>query len=229
MAPKSSPLDRISQSFTAVKEVRRRKSANLPERFSNDEDDQEDVTAPHGKAACMNQSIFSMITAAGSRTNFNARFDDDGSSSDESVNRSPKKVLAALSAPVDDAAGEVHQGAVDPVPEDHLTSAYNLPRTPPAQRRPTKVPEDKRVQKDEATHTSKSPVPLKKVEERPRARKLSDAQVESSVGISVDPEEQIARESLLQGAKDIPDLASHLRDIFGLTSTEQIIRGTTLC
>ena len=74
-------------------------SARIPERLrSHGEDMQEDVTAPsHGAGASryMNQSIFSMIAAAGSKTDFNARFDEssdsDEGSEDERVKRSDKR------------------------------------------------------------------------------------------------------------------------------------------
>jgi sterol 3beta-glucosyltransferase len=74
-------------------------SARIPERLrSHGEDMQEDVTAPsHGAGASryMNQSIFSMIAAAGSKTDFNARFDEssdsDEGSEDEPVKRSDKR------------------------------------------------------------------------------------------------------------------------------------------
>ena len=59
---------------------------------------QEDVTAPSngaGASRYMNQSIFSMIAAAGSKTDFNARFDEssdsDEGSEDEPVKRSDKR------------------------------------------------------------------------------------------------------------------------------------------
>jgi len=62
-------------------------SAHIPERLRDGDDAQEDVTAPvkgaHGPPQYMNQSVFSMIAAAGSRTDFNARFDESSDSEDE--------------------------------------------------------------------------------------------------------------------------------------------------
>lgn len=62
-------------------------SVHVPERFKYGEDANEDVTAParagEGGAQYMNQSIFTMIAAAGSRTDFNARFDESSDSGEE--------------------------------------------------------------------------------------------------------------------------------------------------
>ncbi|KAL9602990.1 MAG: hypothetical protein Q9219_001515 [cf. Caloplaca sp. 3 TL-2023] len=62
----------------------RHTSMHFPERLEFGDDAQDDVTAANGKPAQhMNQSIFSMIAAAGSKTNFHARFEDESSDSDD--------------------------------------------------------------------------------------------------------------------------------------------------
>ncbi|KAK5193828.1 Sterol 3-beta-glucosyltransferase [Exophiala xenobiotica] len=62
-------------------------SSHIPSRLSLGADAQDDVTAPsrgrNAPAQYMNQSIFSMIAAAGSRTDFNARFDESSDSEEE--------------------------------------------------------------------------------------------------------------------------------------------------
>ncbi|KAK5942715.1 Sterol 3-beta-glucosyltransferase [Knufia obscura] len=62
-------------------------SYQLPSRLRFTEDAQEDVTAPTrgsgAPAQYMNQSIFGMIAAAGSRTDFNQRFDESSDSEGE--------------------------------------------------------------------------------------------------------------------------------------------------
>ena len=64
-------------------------SPEMPTRFRQSDDTSEDVTAPARAAVegaqYMNQSIFSMIAAAGSRADFNTRFDDSSDSEDEDV------------------------------------------------------------------------------------------------------------------------------------------------
>ena len=53
----------------------------IPERFKDGDDADEDITLLPGATAYMNQSVFGMIAAAGSQVDFNARF--DAQSSDE--------------------------------------------------------------------------------------------------------------------------------------------------
>lgn len=74
---------RIGRKLTKHRKPTRSSSVQYPDRLKDDADAQEDVTAPQGKITnYMNQSVFSMIAAAGSRTDFNARFDDESSGSD---------------------------------------------------------------------------------------------------------------------------------------------------
>ncbi|KIW43655.1 uncharacterized protein PV06_04738 [Exophiala oligosperma] len=64
-------------------------SPGMPSRLSLGADAHDDVTAPsrgrNAPAQYMNQSIFSMIAAAGSRTDFNARFDESSDSEEEAA------------------------------------------------------------------------------------------------------------------------------------------------
>ena len=62
----------------------RHSSVQYPERLQAGDDAQDDVTAPKGNMPqIMNQSVFSMIAAAGSKSDFHARFDDDSSGSED--------------------------------------------------------------------------------------------------------------------------------------------------
>lgn len=56
----------------------------IPERFKDGDDAEEDCTAPKGQnGVYMNQSVFGMIAAAGSQVDFNARFDGVSSEDEE--------------------------------------------------------------------------------------------------------------------------------------------------
>ncbi|OXV10789.1 hypothetical protein Egran_01449 [Elaphomyces granulatus] len=73
--------------IVSSKSVHSMSSHRLPERFKDGDDAQDDVTAPPkssrargGQVQCMQQSIFSIIAAAGSRSGFHARFDDSSES-----------------------------------------------------------------------------------------------------------------------------------------------------
>ena len=89
MAPTEEDLKkRVGRKLTKRnRHPQRMPSAHIPERLRHGDDDQEDVTAPapgtRGAPQYMNQSIFSMIAAAGSRTDFHARFDESSDTEDE--------------------------------------------------------------------------------------------------------------------------------------------------
>lgn len=70
-----------------ARNLHRLPSSHIPARLRMGDDAQDDVTAPdrggHAPAQYMNQSIFSMIAAAGSRTDFNTRFDESSESEED--------------------------------------------------------------------------------------------------------------------------------------------------
>ncbi|MCJ1282857.1 Sterol 3-beta-glucosyltransferase [Xylographa opegraphella] len=79
---------KFGRKLTKLRKPNRHASVQYPERLQPGDDVQEDVTAPKGKMPTyMNQSVFGMIAAAGSKSDFHARFDDESSgSSDEEEN-----------------------------------------------------------------------------------------------------------------------------------------------
>lgn len=89
MAPSEvAPKKRVNRKLSKrPQQPHRIPSAHVPERFKYGDDANEDVTAPSRAGTnaprYMNQSIFSMIAAAGSRTDFNARFDESSDSAEE--------------------------------------------------------------------------------------------------------------------------------------------------
>jgi sterol 3beta-glucosyltransferase len=81
MAPEEDLKKRVARKLTKRRKEGHKVTVELPERFRDGDDVDEDCTAMHGANAYMNQSVFGMIAAAGSQVDFNARF--DGQSSDE--------------------------------------------------------------------------------------------------------------------------------------------------
>src|SRR5205814_7893840 len=83
MAPEDELKKRTGMKLSKKKKDARQ-SVDIPERFRDGDDAQDDVTAPRGYSAqYMNQSVFSMIAAAGSKVDFHSRFDGDSSESEE--------------------------------------------------------------------------------------------------------------------------------------------------
>lgn len=84
MAPEHDRPEKVGRKLTKRRKPLRASSVQYPERLKEGEDAQEDVTAAKGKPAqYMNQSVFSMIAAAGSKTDFHARFEGESSESEE--------------------------------------------------------------------------------------------------------------------------------------------------
>ena len=75
---------RARRKLTKRRKPIRASSVQYPERLKEGADVQEDAAAVKGtQAQYMNQSVFSMIAAAGSKTDFHARFEEDESDTDE--------------------------------------------------------------------------------------------------------------------------------------------------
>ena len=84
MAPEQDLQKRVGRKLTKRRKPIRASSVQYPERLKEGDDAQEDVTAAKGKPAqYMNQSVFSMIAAAGSKTDFHGRFEGEGSDSED--------------------------------------------------------------------------------------------------------------------------------------------------
>jgi sterol 3beta-glucosyltransferase len=86
MASEGGSRERPGRKLTKRRRDSRRVSLDIPERFKDGTDADEDVTAPkQNKAMSMNQSIFSMIARAGqqSQTDLGTMVEDSGDSDDE--------------------------------------------------------------------------------------------------------------------------------------------------
>lgn len=84
MAPEQDSGKRLGRKLIKKRKPQRSSSLQYPERLKVGNDEHEDVTAAKGMPAQqMNQSVFSMIAAAGSKVDFNARFEDGSSDSEE--------------------------------------------------------------------------------------------------------------------------------------------------
>ena len=120
MPPHNDLHKMVGRKLTKKRKPLRASSVQYPARLKEGDDAQEDVTAAKGEPAQhMNQSIFSMIAAAGSKVDFNARFDEEEESSD-SDDEDPESALP----------GDVEEQSNHP----WLQHEDNLPRGKP--RRP---------------------------------------------------------------------------------------------
>ena len=85
MAPEEDLKKRVARKLTKKRKEGHQVTTEIPERFRDGEDAEEDCTALHGANAYMNQSVFGMIAAAGSTVDFNSRFDGQSSDEEEDV------------------------------------------------------------------------------------------------------------------------------------------------
>ena len=84
MAPEHDLYRMVGRKLTKSRKPLRASSVQYPARLNEGEDVQDDVTAAQGEPVRhMNQSLFSMIAAAGSKVDFNARFEEESSDSDD--------------------------------------------------------------------------------------------------------------------------------------------------
>jgi sterol 3beta-glucosyltransferase len=83
MPPEADIKKRIGRKLTKKRREGHRVTMEIPERFKDGDDADEDCTAPKGQNLYMNQSVFGMIAAAGSQVDFNARFDGQSSEDED--------------------------------------------------------------------------------------------------------------------------------------------------
>ncbi|RDW73756.1 sterol 3-beta-glucosyltransferase [Coleophoma crateriformis] len=83
MPPEDELKKRVARKLTKRRKEGHRVTMEIPERFRDGDDADDDCTAAIGSNAFMNQSVFGMIAAAGSQVDFNARFDQQSSDDDE--------------------------------------------------------------------------------------------------------------------------------------------------
>lgn len=84
MAPEQDAKRRTGRKLTKKRKPQRNPSVQYPDRLKVGDDVHDDVTAAKDQPAQqMNQSVFSMIAAAGSKVDFHARFEDESSDSEE--------------------------------------------------------------------------------------------------------------------------------------------------
>ena len=95
MAPQEDLPKHVGRKLTKRRKPVRTSSVQYPDRLKEGDDVNEDVTAPKGQSGqYMNQSVFSMIAAAGSKVDFHARFEGESSDSEDDDQASSKPQVA---------------------------------------------------------------------------------------------------------------------------------------
>ena len=113
MVPERELSKRVGHKLTKRRKPERHTSVHYPERLKEGDDVQEDVTAAKGqRAQYVNQSVFSLIAAAGSKVDFHARFDEESSGSEDEPD--PSTIIRTHAAPIpsDRSLHDRHQGVI---------------------------------------------------------------------------------------------------------------------
>ena len=208
-------------------------SAHIPARLRLGEDAQEDVTAPNRGAnnpgQYMHQSVFSMIAAAGSRTDFNARFDESSDSEDEAIEEEQEiPVISGTSTTATEAVTPASHKATSDKKIKRLSGrlAQSLPRL--SARSLTKKPKDSTQQ---LSPSPQSDTTSKSNRSNPRdapvlSRLLTaEAEFQEDAEASAEMASSLEVPSTRNRGDSSPQtlLATRLMEIFGFAKPEKVV------
>ena len=241
MAPEQDLYRMVGRKLTKRRKPLRASSVQYPARLKEGEDVQDDVTAAKGEPVQhMNQSLFSMIAAAGSTVDFNARFEEESSDSDDENQASP------VSAPVEEQSNNSRTQALFNKPhEGNLSSGY-LRRPLGESAEPTGLrllPKlDLRTIEEKNYMSNSLHLPSSEVgkdHDNPTGVTPRDAPVMSMM---LEAEAELTPSTPLQDVKDISaeddqtnfakeaptSLKTRLMEIFGFERPEEVVSGTSM-
>lgn len=233
MAPEQDKK-RTGRKLVKKRKMQRATSLQYPERlqFRKGEDVLEDVTASKGQSPQhLNQSVFSMIAAAGSKVDFHARFEEGSSDSDEGEDLSGLNRNGAKDSSQEYAGTESDRVTVSRlVGQQHgELSAERAGRSLPKLNLQTikennHKPQSSRLQPDEPVSSVSSPSSM-----TPRDAPVMSMMIQAQaqlVSSSTKAYPQIEDLSTSGGRANPSSLAIRLKEIFGFEEPEEVISGT---
>ena len=232
MAPEQDAQRRAGRKLTKRRKPIRASSVQYPERLKEGEDIQEDVTAVKGRQVqYMNQSVFSMIAAAGSKTDFHARFEEESESEeDEGPSALPSmNVMHSSHKPIKQHLDEQHvQPRGDQAKPSERKGIRSLPKLN------LRTPKEKNYISQSiqlpAREDALQRESLKGMTPRdaPVMGKLLEAQADLSTyatsGDEKDSQSSISKKLSHKGQN--VNLATRLMEIFGFEKPEEVISGS---
>ncbi|KAL3426134.1 udp-glucose:sterol glycosyltransferase [Phlyctema vagabunda] len=233
MAPEEDLKKRVARKLTKKRREGHQVTMEIPERFRDGDDADDDVTAPVGANAFMNQSVFGMIAAAGSQVDFNARFDQQ-SSDDEDDAAEP--VRTATGIQVNKGRPPKSSSSTSLKPEKHrrkfsenkiLRSIHGLGSKTKSKNSPKREaspnpesPSESRRSESPSIHISRSGT---------RNAPVMSQMLEAKAELSLRPSSDIPRTSSddtgtnALGEPDSSSLAKRLKEIFQFDAAEEVI------
>jgi len=229
MAPEGELKKRVARKLTKKRKEGQQVTMEIPERFKDGEDADEDCTALHGGNAFMNQSVFGMIAAAGSQVDFNARFDAQSSDEEEETTE-PSSQSSVLQV------DKTRQAKPSAKPEKHKRKfsenklLRSLPRlgtkskSKPPSRSPSASP---MPESPSEPATPAIQVPRTQSSHAPVMSRMLQAREELSMRPSFDMPRTLegAVNAEDEGGKGSSSLAKRLKEIFGFDTAEDVIEG----
>lgn len=237
MPPDDDVKRRFVRRLARRKKISHHATMDIPARLQVADDADDDCTAPAGSSPYMNQSLFGMIAAAGSRVDFNARF--DGQSSDEeevedTADGVPHAPVASTTTLPTGVAGRLRRIS-------ESTILRSMPRrTGRSKSRSATREMDPAVAgastAESAVETATEPVdatslldvtlPLERMDTTPVMERMLEAQAELTGRPSFEtPPSPEAPSPVAQIKSEAISLAQRLAEIFGFETPEDVVAG----
>lgn len=232
MPPDDDLKKRVARKLTKRRKEGHQVTMEIPERFQDGDDADEDCTAIHGTNTYMNQSVFGMIAAAGSQVDFNARFDQQ-SSDDDDDSGEPSQASSDLQV---NKIRQDKSSAAKPEKYRRKLSENKLLRSLPRLGTKTKSkgspkrsgsptpesPSESAPPESPSIHLSRTPS---------RHAPVMSQMLEAKAELSMRPSFDIPRNSIddtgtnALGEADSSSLAKRLKEIFHFDKEEEVIEG----
>ena len=230
MAPEEDLKKRVARKLTKRRKEGHQVTMDIPERFRDGDDADEDCTAPPDSKAYMNQSVFGMIAAAGSQVDFNARFDTQSSDEeDESGGASSQ----TLEKDIQIQKTRQHKPAGKSEKHKRKFSEHKLLRSITGLGSKTKTKPSPKSGSPARESSSESHTPEIQVErttshrDAPVMSRMLEAKAELSMRPSFDmkrlSEDQTQTDDM--GESTSSSLAKRLKEIFEFEKAEDVIEG----
>lgn len=204
---------------------------------TDDEDSPNDPASQRGRAMSvnMNQSIFGLIAAAGSRVDFNTRFDDGSSDEEDSEHSKPSAGSQDLSQtiilPPQDK--DTRRGHKKKLSSGHrlLKSLSTLPKRKSKKRETSRLSAPLMESSDDARDSTELSTPAIALENQDnRLAPVMSRMLQARAEVASRPSFDLERRSSDLAATDDSDessaLAKRLMEIFEFDEPEQVIEGT---
>ena len=230
MSPDHGTQKRESRMLTKNRKPTRASSVQYPDRLKEGDDAHEDVAAVYGNPGpTVNQSVFSMITKAGSTTDFHKRFDEESSDSEDDplektsanfTNEEP--TVESIDAAEDgaSASGRSLQSPTGELPNDQAVPQLHIqPTTEEDPMSQSMFLPPKQAYLIYETAIGKSP------QDAPIMSQMLEARADLSLSdASNEFKDARSEDKVMEGCKHgTKDLAEQLKIIFGFENPEDVI------